>query len=124
MPLSENPEQKKSDAVQPVVTKLGIKMKKYLLAVVSISVAAIAYANTVTDSSALVNQQCKISAEAVSTLKGLRYGNTSIRKDVASLINHHLKTQENRDLAQKTMNLMVDDKTTDVATLESKYCSS
>jgi len=124
MPLSENPEQKKSDAVQPVVTKLGIKMKKYLLAVVSISVAAIAYANTVTDSSALVNQQCKISAEAVSTLKGLRYGNTSIRKDVASLINHHLKTQENRDLAQKTMNLMVDDKTTDVATLENKYCSS
>jgi hypothetical protein len=123
MPLSENPEQKKSDAVQPVVTKLGIKMKKYLLAVVSISVAAIAYANTVTDSSALVNQQCKISAEAVSTLKGLRYGNASIRKDVASLINHHLKTQENRDLAQKTLNLMVDDKTTDVAVLENKYCS-
>ena len=123
MPLSENREQKKSDAVQPVVTKLGIKMKKYILAVVSISVAAIAYANTVTDSSALVNQQCKISAEAVSTLKGLRYGNTSIRKDVASLINHHLKTQENRDLAQKTLNLMVDDKTTDVAALENKYCS-
>lgn len=123
MPLSENREQKKSDAVQPVVTKLGIKMKKYILAVVSISVAAIAYANTVTDSSALVNQQCKISAEAVSTLKGLRYGNTSIRKDVASLINHHLKTQENRDLAQKTLNLMVDDKATDVAALENKYCS-
>ena len=123
MPLSENPEQKKWDAVQPVVTKLGIKMKNYLLAVVSISVAAIAYANTVTDSSALVNQQCKISAEAVSTLKGLRYGNASIRKDVASLINHHLKTQENRDLAQKTLNLMVDDKTTDVAVLENKYCS-
>jgi hypothetical protein len=98
-------------------------MKKYILAVVSISVAAIAYANTVTDSSALVNQQCKISAEAVSTLKGLRYGNTVIRKDVGSLINHHLKTQENRDLAQKTLNLMVDEKTTDVAVLESKYCS-
>lgn len=123
MPLSENREQKKWDVVQPVVTKLGIKMKKYILAVVSISVAAIAYANTVTDSSELVNQQCKISAEAVSTLKGLRYGNASIRKDVASLINHHLKTQENRDLAQKTLNLMVDDKSTDVATLEGKYCS-
>jgi hypothetical protein len=98
-------------------------MKKYILAVVSISVAAIAYANTVTDSSALVNQQCKISAEAVSTLKGLRYGNTAIRKDVGSLINHHLKTQENRDMAQKTLNLMVDEKATDIAVLESKYCS-
>ncbi len=98
-------------------------MKKTLLAVVSISVAAFAYANTVSDSSALVNQQCKISAEAVSTLKGLRYGNASIRKDVSSLINNHLKSQENRDLAQKALNLMVDDQSTNVATLEGKYCS-
>ena len=98
-------------------------MKKTLLAVVSISVAAFAYANTVSDSSALVNQQCKISAEAVSTLKGLRYGNASIRKDVSSLINNHLKSQENRDLAQKALNLMVDDRSTNVATLEGKYCS-
>jgi hypothetical protein len=99
-------------------------MKKTLLALVSISVAAFAYANTKpSDSSELVNQQCKISAEAVSTLKGLRYGNTSIRKDVSSLINTHLKTQENRDVAQKTLNLMVDDKSIDVATLEGKYCS-
>ena len=99
-------------------------MKKTLLAVVSISVAAFAYANTKpSDSSELVNQQCKISAEAVSTLKGLRYGNTSIRKDVSSLINTHLKTQENRDIAQKALNLMVDDKAADVATLEGKYCS-
>lgn len=98
-------------------------MKKFSLVVASISVAAFAYANTVTDPSELVNQQCKISAEAVSTLKGLRYGNTSIRKDVASMINHHLKTQENRDLAQKALNLMVDDRSTDIATLEGKYCS-
>jgi hypothetical protein len=99
-------------------------MKKGLLAVISITVAAVAYANTKTsDSSELVNQQCKISAEAVSTLKGLRYGNTSIRKDVSSLINLHLKTQENRELAQKALNLMVDDKSTDVAILEGKYCS-
>ena len=99
-------------------------MKKTLLAVACISVAAFAYANTKTsDSSELVNQQCKISAEAVSTLKGLRYGNTSIRKDVSSLINAHLKTQENRDVAQKALNLMVDDKSTDIATLEGKYCS-
>ncbi|MEI6612320.1 hypothetical protein [Polynucleobacter sp.] len=99
-------------------------MKKTLLAAVSISVAAFAYANTKpSDSSELVNQQCKISAEAVTTLKGLRYGNASIRKDVSSLINNHLKTQENRDVAQKALNLMVDDKSIDVATLESKYCS-
>ena len=98
-------------------------MKKTLLAVASISVAAFAYANSSTDSSALVLQQCKISAEAVSTLKGLRYGNTSIRKDVSTLINASLKTPENRDLAQKTLNLMVDDKTTDVRGLEGKYCS-
>jgi len=98
-------------------------MKKTLLAVATISVAALAYANTTSDSSALINQQCKISAEAVSTLKGLRYGNTSIRKDVATLINHHLKTQENRDMAQKTMNQMVDDKTAEVSALEGKYCS-
>ena len=98
-------------------------MKKTLLAAVTISVAAFAYANSSSDSSALVSQQCKISAEAVSTLKGLQYGNTSIRKDVASLINHHLKTQENRDMAQKTMNQMVDDRTADVSALEGKYCS-
>ena len=99
-------------------------MKKTLLAAVSISVAAFAYANTKpSDSSELVNQQCKISAEAVSTLKGLRYGNASIRKDVSSLINTHLKTPENREVAQKALNLMVDDKSIDIATLESKYCS-
>ena len=99
-------------------------MKKTLLAAVSISVAAFAYANTKpSDSSELVNQQCKISAEAVSTLKGLRYGNTSIRKDVSTLINASLKTPENRDLAQKTLNLMVDDKTTSARDLEGKYCS-
>jgi len=99
-------------------------MKKILLAAVSISVAAYAYANTQSsDSSALINQQCKISAEAVVTLKGLRYGNTSIRKDVSSLINTHLKIPENREEAQKALNLMVDDKSIDAATLESKYCS-
>ncbi len=99
-------------------------MKKTLLAAVSISVAAFAYANTKpSDSSELVNQQCKISAEAVSTLKGLRYGNTSIRKDVSTLINASLKTPENRELAQRTLNLMVDDKSSDVRSLEGKYCS-
>lgn len=98
-------------------------MKRTLLAAASISIAAFAYANTVSDSSELVNQQCKISAEAVSTLKGLQYGNTSIRKDVANLIDRHLKTQENRDLAHKKLNLMVDDKSLDANTLESKYCS-
>jgi hypothetical protein len=99
-------------------------MKKTLIAVVSISVAAFAYAkSSATDSSALVLQQCKISAEAVSTLKGLRYGNTSIRKDVSTLINQSLKTPENREIAQKTLNLMVDDRVSDVRTLEGKYCS-
>jgi len=99
-------------------------MKKILLAVVSISIAAFAYAKSAaTDSSALVLQQCKISAEAVSTLKGLRYGNTSIRKDVSTLINQSLKTPENREIAQKTLNLMVDDRISDVRTLEGKYCS-
>jgi hypothetical protein len=98
-------------------------MKKTLLAVVSISVAAFAYANTVSDSSALVNQQCKISAEAVSTLKSLRYGNTSIKKDVSSLINAHLKAPENREVAQRALILMIDDKSTDIGTLEGKYCS-
>ena len=98
-------------------------MKKTLLAAVSISVAALAYANTVSDSSALVSQQCKISAEAVSTLKGLRYGNTSIKKDVSSLINTHLKAPENREVAQKALILMIDDKSTDVGILEGKYCS-
>ena len=99
-------------------------MKKTLLAAVSISVAAFAYANTqLSDSSELINQQCKLSAEAVSTLKSLRYGNTSIRKDVSTLINASLKTPENRDLAQKTLKLMVDDKVSDVSSLEGKYCS-
>lgn len=99
-------------------------MKKILLAVVSISIAAFAYAkSSATDSTALVLQQCKISAEAVSTLKGLRYGNASIRKDVSTLINQSLKTPENRELAQKTLNLMVDDRVSDVRTLEGKYCS-
>ena len=99
-------------------------MKKTLIAVVSITVAAFAYAkSSATDSSALVLQQCKISAEAVSTLKGLRYGNTSIRKDVSTLINQSLKTHENREIAQKTLNLMVDDRVSDVRTLEGKYCS-
>ena len=99
-------------------------MKKTLIAVVSISVAAFAYAkSSATDSSALVLQHCKISAEAVSTLKGLRYGNTSIRKDVSTLINQSLKTPENREIAQKTLNLMVDDRVSDVRTLEGKYCS-
>jgi len=99
-------------------------MKKSLLAVISISVAAFAYANTKSsDSSALVNQQCQISAQAVSTLKELRYGNTSIRKDVSSLINSHLKTAENREMAQRTLIQMIDDKSIDPAILEVKYCS-
>ena len=99
-------------------------MKKTLIAVVSISVAAFAYAkSSATDSTALVLQQCKISAEAVSTLKGLRYGNTSIRKDVSTLIHQSLKTPENREIAQKTLNLMVDDRVSDVRTLEGKHCS-
>jgi hypothetical protein len=99
-------------------------MKKTLLAILTISIAAFAYAqSSATDSSALVLQQCKISAEAVSTLKGLRYGNTSIRKDVSTLINQSLKTPENRQIAQKTLNLMVDDRVSDVRTLEGKYCS-
>jgi len=98
-------------------------MKKTLLAVASISVAAFAYANSSTDSSALVQQQCKISAEAVSTLKGLRYGNTAIRKDVASLINQSLKMPENRVVAHRTLNQMVDDRVSDVRSLEGKYCS-
>jgi hypothetical protein len=98
-------------------------MKKPLLAVVSISVAAFAYANTSSDSSELLSQQCKISAEAVSTLKGLRYGNTSIRKDVAGLINLNLKVQENKDAAQMTLNRMVDDQMNTSSALEAKYCS-
>jgi hypothetical protein len=98
-------------------------MKKTLLAIASISVAAFAYANTASDSSELVSQQCKISAEAVSTLKGLRYGNTSIRKDVAGLINLSLKVQENKDAAQMTLNRMVDDQVNTVSALEAKYCS-
>jgi hypothetical protein len=53
----------------------------------------------------------------------LQYGNTSIRKDVAGLIDRHLKTPENRELAHKKLNLMVDDKSIDAGTLEVKYCS-
>jgi hypothetical protein len=98
-------------------------MKKTLLAVVSISVAAFAYANTSSDSSELVSQQCKISAEAVSTLKELRYGNTSIRKDVSSLINVNLRVQENKDAAKITLNRMVDDQVSSASALEAKYCS-
>lgn len=98
-------------------------MKKTLLAVVSISVAALAYANSASDSSELVSQQCKISAEAVSTLKDLRYGNTSIRKDVAGLINLSLKVQENKDAAQMTLNRMIDDPVKSASVLEAKYCS-
>jgi hypothetical protein len=98
-------------------------MKKTLLAITSISIAAFAYANSSNDSAELLNQQCKISAEAVSTLKQLRYGNTSIRKDVASLINVNLKVQENKEAASQTLNLMVDDATTTASVLEAKYCS-
>lgn len=98
-------------------------MKKTLLAFVSISVAAFAYANTTSDSSELLSQQCKNSAEAVSTLKNLQYGNTSIRKDVAKLINANLKVEENRVIALKTLNLMVDDHSSNTTTLEGKYCS-
>jgi len=98
-------------------------MKKTLLAGVCVSVAAFAYANTTTDSSALMTQQCKISAETVATLKSLQYGNAAIRKDVFSLISANLKVQDNRESAQKTMNLMVDDKVKDAGALESKYCS-
>jgi hypothetical protein len=83
----------------------------------------VAYAHNVSDSSELVTQQCKISAEAVATLKGLRYGNTAIRKDVASLIKQSLKTPENREIANKTLNQMVDDKVSDARGLEGKYCS-
>lgn len=98
-------------------------MKKTLLAVASISVAAFAYANTSSDSSELVSQQCKISAEAVSTLKSLRYGNTSIRKDVTGLINLTLKVQENKEAALATLNRMVDDQVNSASGLEAKYCS-
>jgi hypothetical protein len=98
-------------------------MKKTLLAVVTISIAAFAYANTSSDSSELVSQQCKISAEAVSTLKELRYGNTSIRKDVSSLINVNLRVQENKDAAKITLNRMVDDQVSSASALEAKYCS-
>ena len=98
-------------------------MKKTLLAGVTISLAAFAYASTSSDSSALVSQQCKISAEAVSTLKGLQYGNTFIRKDVASLIDRHLKSPENKEIAYKKLNLMVDDKSSNATILETKYCS-
>ena len=98
-------------------------MKKTLLAVVSVSVAALAYANTTSDSSEMRSQQCKISAEAVATLKNLQYGNTSIRKDVTGLINASLKVQENRDEARKALNRMVDDQSSNASALEAKYCS-
>lgn len=120
---SENLKQKIQVVVQRAVRKLGNKMKKTLLAGVCVSVAAFAYANTTTDSSALMTQQCKISAETVATLKNLQYGNTAIRKDVASLISATLKVQDNREVAQKAMNQMVDDKAKDASTLEMKYCS-
>jgi hypothetical protein len=42
---------------------------------------------------------------------------------VTNLIDRHLKTQENRDVAHKKLNLMVDDKSTDAGVLEVKYCS-
>ncbi|CAM3745530.1 hypothetical protein [Polynucleobacter brandtiae] len=98
-------------------------MKKILLALVTASVAAFAYANSASDSSELLSQQCKISAQAVSSLKELRYGNTSIRKDVTGLINMSLKVQENRDAAQQTLNKMVDDRINTISALEEKYCS-
>lgn len=98
-------------------------MKKTILVAVCVSVAAFAYANTTTDSSALMTEQCKISAETVATLKNLQYGNTAIRKEVAGLISATLKVQENRESAQKAMNRMVDDRAKDVSTLEMKYCS-
>jgi hypothetical protein len=53
----------------------------------------------------------------------LRYGNTSIRKDVAGLINLNLKVQENKDAAQMTLNRMVDDQVNSASALEEKYCS-
>jgi hypothetical protein len=71
----------------------------------------------------LIKQQCRISAQAVSTLKGLRYGNTSIRKDVSSLINVSLKDQENKDAAQLILSRMIDDQNVSTTTLEAKYCS-
>jgi len=80
-------------------------------------------ANTASDSSELIHQQCQISAEAVSTLKGLQYGNTSIRKDVGTLINVSLKVQENKDAAQKILNHMIDDQLNATSALEAKYCS-
>jgi hypothetical protein len=98
-------------------------MKKTLLAVASISLAAFAYANTTFDSKELIHQQCQISAQAVSTLKGLRYGNTSIRKDVTSLINASLKVQENKEAAQQTLSKMIDEQVSTTSGLEAKYCS-
>ena len=47
----------------------------------------------------------------------------SIRKDVGSLIEATLKDQDNREVAQKAMNLMVDDKAKDPIVLEIKYCT-
>jgi hypothetical protein len=98
-------------------------MKKTLIGILSISIFAFAFANTSPDSSELISQQCKLSAETVAMLKGLQYGNTSIRKDVGGLINTNLKAPENRESAQKAMNRMVDDKSRDTSTLEHKYCS-
>ena len=98
-------------------------MKKTIIAIASISIAAYAYASTDKDSSAMINQQCKISAEAVSSLKQMRYGNIAIRKDVTTLINVSLKAKENKEAAQATLNRMVDDSPLRAATLEEKYCS-
>jgi hypothetical protein len=98
-------------------------MKKIILLFASILIAAFAYANTVSDSQALISQQCKISAEGVSTLKELRYGNTAIRKEVGSLIQISLKSEENKAAAEEKLNQMIDDKTTATADLQAKFCS-
>jgi len=98
-------------------------MKKTIIGILSISIFAFAFAYSSPDSSELVSQQCKLSAETVAMLKGLQYGNTSIRKDVSGLINTNLQAPENRERAQKAMNRMVDDQTRDISTLERKYCS-
>ncbi|SNX28645.1 hypothetical protein SAMN06295945_0984 [Polynucleobacter meluiroseus] len=98
-------------------------MKKLILLIVSISVAAIAYANTSGDSRELISQQCQISAEAVVTMKSLQYGNTSIRKDVSSLIQQSLKSPENREAAQVILTRMIDDRLTSAQSLSNKYCS-
>lgn len=98
-------------------------MKKTILLLVSISIAAFAYANTASDPRDSITQQCKISAEGVSALKELRYGNTAIRKEVGSLIKISLKSEENREAAEQTLNQMIDDKISATPDLQIKYCS-